>query len=40
MSGGTLEFTLYISVPSTCKFWGWILKDLSLSNSFSNVECL
>ena len=40
MSAATLEYTLYISVASTCKFRWWILKDLSLSSSSSNVGCV
>ena len=40
ISAATLEYTLYISVVSTYRFRWWILEDLSLSSSSSNVDCL
>ena len=32
--------TLYNSAASTCKFLWWIVTDLSMLSSSSNVDCL
>ena len=39
-SGANPGCTLYNSVASTCKCLWWIVTDLSMLSSSSNVDCL